>query len=111
MCQDYLMKEHDMSALNAGLWASVLGGVLGAVLSHPFDCVKTCMQGDLEQKSYGNNFTEASHRVWLEGGMKRMFDGCFWRTVNITLTVWIANECRQHLPPLMFPRKFEDDGE
>jgi hypothetical protein len=42
--QDYLMREHGMSTLNAGFWASGIGGILGAIPSHPLDVVKTCMQ-------------------------------------------------------------------
>ncbi|RYY84594.1 hypothetical protein EON63_08940 [archaeon] len=29
-----------------------VGGVLAAVPSHPFDVIKTCMQGDLEKIHY-----------------------------------------------------------
>jgi hypothetical protein len=31
--------------------------------------------------------------------MNRFFSGCFWRTVNITATVYIANECRIRFSP------------
>jgi len=42
--QAYLQKEHGQSERQAGLYASVLGGVTCAFFSHPFDMIKTCLQ-------------------------------------------------------------------
>ena len=44
--------------------------------------------------------------AYAEGGVSRLFDGCFWRTVNICGTVWIANECLHRLPPIMFGKEY-----
>ena len=53
------------------LAASMLGGVIGAVLSHPLDVAKTCMQGDLPAATYGGSF--ASLRTLVrEGGASRL---------------------------------------
>lgn len=98
--QDYL-EIGGMSTLSAGFWASLVGGVFGAVPSHPLDVVKTCMQGDLEQKQY-RGALETAKLLYRESGVARFFHGCFWRTVNITATVFIANECRLRLPKHMF---------
>ena len=77
--------------------ASVISGVFVAVLSHPFDVAKTCMQGDLSRATYGGSL--ASLRTLLnDGGAARLLRGCTWRTVNITATVYIANECSLRLP-------------
>ena len=32
---------------------AVSSGVISATLSHPMDTVKTCMQGDIQRKTYG----------------------------------------------------------
>mmetsp|Transcript_54644 Transcript_54644/g.153741 ORF Transcript_54644/g.153741 Transcript_54644/m.153741 type:complete len:269 (+) Transcript_54644:44-850(+) len=102
ICTDYFMRERGMSQMTAGLWASLIGGVSAAVFSHPMDVIKTCMQGDLGRATYGGTADTAA-KLWRQGGAKRMFDGCFWRTVNITATVFIANECRMRLPRHLFP--------
>jgi len=102
--QDYLMEKHNQDQSTASLVASIVGGVFGAVVSQPFDVLKTCMQGDVDQATYGT-LVPAIKKVWSEGGVNRIFNGCFWRTVNIVGTVYIANECRNRLPPYMFGNK------
>jgi hypothetical protein len=42
--RDYLIEEHQVAAPLAGLYASLMGGVVAAVPSHPVDVIKTCMQ-------------------------------------------------------------------
>ena len=44
--QEHLMTEHHYSASTAGFYASMVGGIAAALPSHPFDLVKTIMQGD-----------------------------------------------------------------
>jgi len=65
------------------------------------DVVKTCMQSDLERKTY-KSLTNSCIKVWEEGGLNRVFNGLFWRTFNIVGTVYIANECRNRLPKYIF---------
>jgi len=101
--QKYFMDHMDLGKQTAGLYASLLGGVISAVPSHPFDIVKTCMQGDIEQKVY-RSFTQTFRALWNEGGVKRYFNGCFWRTINVVGTVYVANECRVHFPSLLFDK-------
>jgi hypothetical protein len=98
--QDTFEKEFEMSTGNAGVCASMLGGLVAAVPSHPFDIVKTCMQGDMGKGTYVGIIATAK-KLWSEGGANRMFNGCMWRTINITATVYIANECRIRFPKYM----------
>lgn len=95
--QDIFEKDFGMNSVNAGVCASMLGGLVAAVPSHPFDIVKTCMQGDMGKETYGSIVATAK-MIWSEGGVKRIFNGCMWRTINITATVYIANECRIRFP-------------
>lgn len=44
LLREYLMKTYDTPSSLAGFYASLLGGVVAAVPSHPFDVIKTCMQ-------------------------------------------------------------------
>lgn len=82
----------------AVMLASMLGGTFGACLSQPFDVAKTCMQGDLGRATYGGAL-ETMRALVRDGGVGRLFSGVEWRTVNIIMTVWIANECLLRLPP------------
>ena len=88
------------SQQKASFYASMLGGVAAAVPSHPFDVVKTCMQGDIQQTAF-KSFRNTAVTLWKEGGAKRLFNGCMWRTVNVTATVYIANECKNILSPMV----------
>ena len=78
----------------ASLLASMVGGVIGAVASHPFDVTKTVMQGDMERHKFGNSLS-SFRKIFAEG---RLFSGVLWRGLNIVLTVWIAEECTLRLP-------------
>ena len=88
--------EGDNTAANS-LAASMLGGVFAALMSHPFDVLNTCVKGDLEQKLY-KGVGDTARTLFKEGGAKRFFGGGLWRTINITATVWIANECARVMP-------------
>jgi solute carrier family 25 carnitine/acylcarnitine transporter 20/29 len=100
VAQQQLVEGQGMAVLPATLWSSALGGVAGGVLSHPFDVVKTCMQGDLKQETYRGALASAG-TLLRSGGARRFLDGCFWRTFNITATVYVANECCVRLPPYL----------
>jgi hypothetical protein len=99
--QNILVHDYEMSLASGSFWASMLGGVVAAIPSHPFDIVKTCMQGDTNEKEYSTVSTTV-RKLYSEGKVKRFFDGCFWRTFNIVATVYIANECRNRFPSLLF---------
>jgi hypothetical protein len=57
-----------------------------------------CFQGDLQRGTY-TTFTATARTLYANGGIKRIFGGCMWRTVNVTATVYVANECRVRLSP------------
>jgi hypothetical protein len=77
------------------------------VPSHPLDLVKTCMQSDMKQESY-RNMSQSFQLLWTQGKVRRMFAGCFWRSFNIIATVYIANECRNRFPPILFGKEAMD---
>ena len=96
----------------AGMNASLLSGIVAGVATCPFDVVKTCMAGDVKGVTYrGIRHTAAT--LLSEGqGWRRLFAGVTWRTINITGTVYLANECRVRLAPHMFPhaQQFHQGG-
>lgn len=89
-----------LSAAVASFYASLVGGVVAAIPSHPLDVVKTCMQGDLGRENYttlSRTFVQLGNAS--EGGFRRLYRGCLMRTFNITATVYIANECINRMSP------------
>ena len=102
--QRSMTERGSVGELWAAVGGSILGGLVGGIVSHPFDVVKTCMQGDLAQARYGGVF-DAARALHAQGGAARFFDGCFWRTVNITATVLVATACCAVLPPLIKARR------
>lgn len=96
LLQNYLEKRHGQSPLMASFNASICGGIMAAIPSHPFDIVKTCMQGDLDQVVYKSSL-HTVQVLYRQGGFQRLLAGCGWRTVNIVSTVYIANECKNRL--------------
>ena len=89
--QRWLEQEHGYKPAKASLMASLGGGIVAALPSHPLDVLKTCLQGDLEQGTY-KGYRSAFRQLWSQGGLRRLYSGCMWRTINICATVYIANE-------------------
>ncbi len=104
--QGYLVRHHGLSSPRASFAASIVGGVLCSLGSHPVDIVKTCMQGDLEQRRFSTP-TNTLRALWWEGGVRRLFLGTVPRAINITATIYIANECVLRLSPLFFGVAFD----
>jgi len=98
----HLVEERGVSDTAASLVAAVVGGVAGGVLSHPWDVVKTCMQGDLERKTHGGAINTLRN-LMRDGGWAALFRGVGWRTLNITLTVFIAGEVCERMPRYLTP--------
>ena len=44
LLREHLINDFGTPATQAGLYSSLIGGVMAAVPSHPFDVIKTCMQ-------------------------------------------------------------------
>lgn len=94
--QKHFENEFKFSSSQASFMASLGGGAFAAIPSHPFDVIKTCMQGDIEKKHH-TSFLSTFLNLYKHGGFKRLFNGLFWRTINVVATVYIANECKNSL--------------
>jgi hypothetical protein len=62
------------SQAKARVPASLLGGLFACYLTHPFDTVKTCMQGDIERAKFGT-FTQTAKVVYGESGFFGFYRG------------------------------------
>jgi hypothetical protein len=50
--QHHLEANYHMNSVSASFYASIFGGMVAALPSHPFDIAKTCMQGINHSCSY-----------------------------------------------------------
>ena len=98
-------KARGFSTNQAKMGGAICAGVMSASLSHPMDTVKSCLQGDIEQKTYTSN-AGTFRTLWAEGGASRFFSGYLFRTGRMILAVGIMNECKLRLSPLLFPHHF-----
>ncbi|KAJ1620214.1 mitochondrial carrier domain-containing protein [Pavlovales sp. CCMP2436] len=82
----------------ASLAASVIGGTSSALFSHPWDVLKTTMQGDLGGVRYGRTPLQAASAIVRQRGMSGLMAGWWWRTLNIVISTFIVNECFLRIP-------------
>ncbi len=70
--------------------AALLGGFFACYLSHPFDTIKTCMQGDVERRSYGT-FTETARKIYIIGGPTAFYRGAAFRYGRMACAVYLID--------------------
>ena len=78
---------------------SVLGGVLCAALTHPFDTCKSVMQGDVG----GPGFRATARAIHADGGLAAFFRGYTARAAVVCCCFFIFNETKLRLGVLLFP--------
>ena len=102
-----LHEDAGLSSSVASVVASVGAGLTCAAFSHPLDTLKTCMQGDLERKTYGT-MTQTARALYAEsgGGFGAFFRGYGWRSTNIILDFMILNALMETLAPVMYAERF-----
>ena len=69
--------------------AALLGGLFACYLTQPFDTVKTCMQGDIERKTYGT-FTETA-KVISKDGFTAFYRGATFRYGRMVCAVFMMD--------------------
>jgi len=85
--------------------ASLLGGLFACYLTHPFDTVKTCMQGDIERKKFGG-FLQTAKIVHGESGLPGFYRGATFRYGRMVIAVGMMDTLQSMIGPLMYPSKF-----
>ncbi len=98
----YLNEVHNVKETTAKIYASVVAGLIAAPLSHPLDTMKTGMQGDVQRTKYGSTMETYRRMYDKEGGPRRFFNGLFFRAFRMVLGIYIINECKLRLAPLIF---------
>ena len=91
----------------ARLSATFIAGPIGCFLSHPFDTVKTCMQGDLEKAKFTNPI-QTARTIVAEKGLGALWAGMPWRLGRQCCSVFLFDYISSELAPRIFPHAFED---
>lgn len=89
--------------------AAVAAAMVAGVLSCPFDAVKACMKGDLDQRTFGS-MSQTVGTMWRDGGARRLFRGVEWRCANLAGCFFIIDGMEQRLGPRLFPDKWRSGG-
>jgi len=87
--------------------AALLGGLFGCYMTHPFDTIKTCMQGDIERKVYGN-FIQTAKTINEESGFTGFYRGATFRYGRMVCAVFIMDLLREKIGRLMYPGAFKN---
>lgn len=85
-------KENPLSATIVG---SCIGGTVAAVLTHPVDTAKTCMQSDLGGGTYPSARV-ALGKVFQEGGVRALYGGGMARTARLCGAFFVINNVREY---------------
>jgi Mitochondrial carrier protein len=86
--------------------AALLGGLFACYLTHPFDTVKTCMQGDIERTSYGT-FSQTARLLYTESGIPAFYRGATFRYGRMVCAVFIMDYLRETVAQVMYPSAFK----
>jgi len=100
-----ILEKKNVNSYAAGISGAICGGVMAATLSHPLDTVKTCMQGDIEQKTY-TSFSKSLKAIYAERGLQRMFSGWGWRCGRMICAIFWINLIKDKTAPIIFSHKF-----
>jgi solute carrier family 25 carnitine/acylcarnitine transporter 20/29 len=109
MIQKELQEQFQLESNLALAVGALTGSFFSATITHPMDTIKTCMQGDIQQKKY-TNIRNSYSMLLEEYGKPGLFKGLAWRITLITTTFFLVNKIKQGIAPVMFPFLLEDEG-
>eukprot|EP01083_Nonionella_stella_P251536 867755_1 len=76
--------------------SAIMGGSFAAVLTHPVDTAKTCVQSDLEGTKYPNAIWTAKH-LYAKGGIPILFKGVIPRTLRLCGACFVITNVRTQM--------------
>jgi hypothetical protein len=91
----------------ARIVGAIIAGLFGAYVSHPFDTIKTCMQGDIEKAKY-KRVPDTARTIYANGGVPAFYRGAVFRCLRQICAVFILDKVNCNLAPIMFPKAFND---
>lgn len=81
-------------------------GMIAATLSHPLDTIKTCMQGDIEQKVYTDQL--GTYRKLAVSGYGSFLKGWSLRTGRMICAIFLIGQVKNRVGPLLYPHAVKD---
>jgi len=97
VAKDALKRSSPMfekSELSASIVSSCIGGTVAAILTHPVDTAKTCMQSDMHGQTY-KTATRALFQVYEKGGIGALYNGGAARTARLCGAAFVINNVRE----------------
>jgi hypothetical protein len=85
--------------------AALLGGLFACYLTHPFDTIKTCMQGDIERTVYGS-FTQTAGKIWGDSSLPGFYRGATFRYGRMVCAVFIMDYLKDQVGQTLYPQAF-----
>jgi len=92
----YIQKKYNITKNISDFGGATIASIIASTASHPFDTVKTCMQGDIKRIKY-TTMLETTKILIKENGIKRLFDGWNWRTSRMILSFFVLIQCKDRL--------------
>lgn len=86
--------------------ASLLGGLFACYLTHPFDTMKTCMQGDIKREKFGT-LSETAKVLYGESSIPGFYRGATFRYGRMCIAVGMMDFLKETIGPLLYPSKFD----
>ena len=77
------------------------------IVSHPIDTIKTCMQGDIQQKQYKTISDTYKVLYYNQGGLQRIYKGYWWRYSFTLAGMFVLIRSKEVFAPILFPNQFE----
>lgn len=95
---------------HARIPAALLGAFFACYLTHPFDTIKTCMQGDIERTTYGS-LPQTARTIWGQHGILGFYRGASFRYGRMVCAVFIMDLMQEKVGKLLYPSAFGGDDD
>jgi len=87
--------------------AALLGGLFACYLTQPFDTMKTCMQGDIEQKKFGS-MIQTGKILYKEAGIFAFYRGATFRYGRMCCAVFLLDYLKGVVSQTFYPDAFKN---
>lgn len=85
---------------------TIAAGLLCGAITQPMDTAKTCMQGDLERRKYGDTLQTLRTLYAEYGGLQALYRGYRLRSAQLVFEFFLLDNLSKAVAPVMFPEKF-----
>lgn len=106
--QRKLMEDFNMDPSISLAGGALSGALFSAVVTHPMDTIKTCMQGDIGRVKYTSVVGTGKNLVGEFGLAGGLFKGLQWRFTLICTTFFLVNKFKASIAPVAFPELTND---